>query len=89
MTYLPQVAAATEAEWPDLAVELDRWEEAGRIARLWWRDDDAVASTPRLDRLLQIAGGGAVYLAGLGVVLLNGFSGPVSWQEFARVLELK
>jgi O-antigen/teichoic acid export membrane protein len=39
--------------------------------------------------LLQIAGGGVVYLAGLGVVLLNGFSGPVSWQEFARVLELK
>jgi hypothetical protein len=63
MTYLPRVAAATEAEWPDLAVELDRWEEAGRIARLWWRDDDAVASTPRLDRLLQIAGGVPLALA--------------------------
>ncbi|HUI35395.1 MAG TPA: polysaccharide deacetylase family protein [Stellaceae bacterium] len=57
MTYLPRVAAATEAEWPDLAVELDRWEEAGRSAGLWWRDDDAVASTPQLDRLLRLAGG--------------------------------
>jgi hypothetical protein len=63
MTYLPRVAAATEAEWPDLAVELDRWEEAGRTARLWWRDDDAVAPTPQLDRLLQIAGGAPLALA--------------------------
>src|SRR5580704_8082020 len=63
MTYLPRVAAATEAEWPDLAVELDRWEEAGRIARLWWRDDDAVAPSPQLDRLLQIAGGAPLALA--------------------------
>jgi len=63
MTYLPRVAAATEAEWPDLAVELDRWEEAGRIARLWWRDDDAVAPAPQLDRLLQIAGDAPLALA--------------------------
>jgi hypothetical protein len=55
MTYLPRVAAATEAEWPDLVVELDRWEEAGRVACLWWRDDDAVAPTPQLDRLLHLA----------------------------------
>jgi hypothetical protein len=63
MTYLPRVAAATEAEWPDLAVELDRWEEAGRTARLWWRDDDAVAATPRLDRLLRLAGDAPLALA--------------------------
>ncbi len=55
MTYLPRVAAATEAEWPDLAVELDRWEEARRTANLWWRDDDAVAPTSQLDRLLSLA----------------------------------
>jgi hypothetical protein len=63
MTYLPRVAAATEAEWPDLAVELDRWEEAGRTARLWWRDDDAVAPTPQLDGLLSLAGDVPVALA--------------------------
>jgi hypothetical protein len=42
-------------KWPDLLVELDRWEAAGKVATLWWRDDDAVAPTPRLDRLLSIA----------------------------------
>jgi hypothetical protein len=63
MTYLPRAAAATEAEWPDLAVELDRWEEAGRSASLWWRDDDAVSPTPRLDRLLRLAGGVPLALA--------------------------
>jgi len=63
MTYLPRVAAATEAEWPDLAVELDRWEEAGLSASLWWRDDDAVASTPQLDRLLRLARGVPLALA--------------------------
>ena len=57
MTYMPRVAAATEAEWSDLAAELDRWEETGRTARLWWRDDDAVAATPALDRLLGLAHG--------------------------------
>ena len=55
MTYLPRVAAATDAEWPDLAVELDRWEEAGTVARLWWRDDDAVAPSAPLARLLDLA----------------------------------
>jgi len=55
MTYLPRVAAATDAEWPDLAVELDRWEEAGTVARLWWRDDDAVAPSAPLARLLNLA----------------------------------
>jgi hypothetical protein len=63
MTYLPRVAAKNSADWPDLAVELDRWEEAGSVARLWWRDDDAVAPTLRLDRLLALALAGAAPLA--------------------------
>ncbi len=56
MTYLPHVAVTTLAEWPDLVVELDRWEEAGHVAPLWWRDDDAVAPSAPLDRLLALAG---------------------------------
>lgn len=32
--------------------ELHRWADAGRIARLWLRDDDAVAASPALDDLL-------------------------------------
>lgn len=43
------------AGWPDLIDELDRWEEAGRVATLWWRDDDAVAPNVALDRLLSIS----------------------------------
>jgi hypothetical protein len=63
MTYLPRVAVAKSAEWFDLVAELDRWEEAGQVARLWWRDDDAVASTPQLDRLLALANGAPLSLA--------------------------
>ena len=35
-----------------IARELDRWVEAGMVARLWLRDDDAIAPTPALDALL-------------------------------------
>lgn len=63
MTYLPRVAAAKSAEWADLVDELDRWEDAGLVAQLWWRDDDAVAPTPALDRLLALAGAAPLALA--------------------------
>lgn len=51
------------AKWPDLMAEFDCWEEAGKVATLWWRDDDAVAPTARLGRLLSIASGVPVSLA--------------------------
>lgn len=38
-----------------LSLELARWRAAGRRARLWWRDDDARAPGPALDRLLAYA----------------------------------
>src|SRR6185437_2192741 len=50
-------------KWPDLVAEFDRWEEAGRVATLWWRDDDAVAPTARLRHLLSIGSGVPVSLA--------------------------
>jgi hypothetical protein len=50
-------------KWPDLMAEFDCWEEAGKVATLWWRDDDAVAPTARLGRLLSIAPGVPVSLA--------------------------
>src|SRR5260370_8196861 len=56
MRLLPRDTPATAAGWPDLTNELDRWGEAGRIATLWWRDDDAATASARLDRLLSIAG---------------------------------
>jgi hypothetical protein len=63
MSYLPAIDAATTAEWPDLVAELDRWGEDGRVATLWWRDDDAVTATPQLDSLLRLAGDVPVALA--------------------------
>jgi hypothetical protein len=79
MTYLPHVAAADSAEWPDLAVELDRWEEAGMVARLWWRDDDAVAPTPQLDRLLALVGDTPLALA---VIPANAVAGLAAALDF-------
>lgn len=35
--------------------ELDQWHAAGRSATLWWRDDDAIAPSTALDRLLDLA----------------------------------
>lgn len=39
--------------WDDLDRELDAWRAAGKTATFWWRDDDAVAPTLALDRLLD------------------------------------
>ena len=41
--------------WQTLEQELEAWSASGRRATLWWRDDDAVAPTPALDRLLGLA----------------------------------
>ena len=41
--------------WDRLERELDAWAAERRQATLWWRDDDAVAATPSLDRLLRLS----------------------------------
>ncbi|MEO1225431.1 MAG: polysaccharide deacetylase family protein [Pseudomonadota bacterium] len=41
--------------WTALDAELDRWRGAGQTATFWWRDDDATAPGPALDRLLGLA----------------------------------
>lgn len=46
--------------WARLGAELDLWREAGRRARFWLRDDDAVEPTPELDRLLALSARHAV-----------------------------
>lgn len=40
--------------WQRLSEELDRWQAVGRVATFWWRDDDAVAATAALERLLDL-----------------------------------
>ena len=41
--------------WGWLRRELDAWGERGLRADFWWRDDDAVAASAQLERLLQIS----------------------------------
>jgi len=78
MSYLPRAPAAVTASccphqpprgeggpasWASLVEELDHWADAGRVATLWWRDDDAIAPTPQLERLLHIGAGIPLALA--------------------------
>jgi peptidoglycan/xylan/chitin deacetylase (PgdA/CDA1 family) len=35
--------------------ELDRWQQAGKVAQFWLRDDDAIEPTAPLDRLLGLS----------------------------------
>ena len=41
--------------WGWLQRELDAWGERGLHADFWWRDDDAVAASPQLERLLHLS----------------------------------
>ncbi len=43
------------AEWQPLRDELLRWADAGRKAKLWFRDDDAIEPTAALDQLLALS----------------------------------
>lgn len=58
--YRPMALAMTkgaqepETAWEALTRELDLWEEAGRTATFWWRDDDAADHTDALDTLLDL-----------------------------------
>jgi hypothetical protein len=47
--------------------ELDLWGAAGRVAAFWWRDDDAVAPTRALSRLLGLSDGFGVEI-GVAVI---------------------
>lgn len=75
------MSATDQAAWDALARELDDWHRSGQRPSLWWRDDDAVADTPALRRLLDLAGAEAVPVA-LAVIpgaledgLLSGLQG--------------
>ncbi|CCQ74927.1 polysaccharide deacetylase family protein [Magnetospira sp. QH-2] len=53
-----------------LRTELDRWQAAGRVARLWWRDDDATGPHRALDQLFDLSTSFQAPLA-LAVIPLN------------------
>lgn len=52
-------------DWSPLRAEFAHWRAAGLTLPFWWRDDDAIAPTVALDRLLALADttGVAVHLA--------------------------
>jgi hypothetical protein len=64
------------AGWRDLIDELDRWQAAGRLATLWWRDDDAEGPTPALDRLLALKDAGPRGPLPLSLAVIPGPAGP-------------
>lgn len=43
------------ADWSGLDTELAQWKAAGKTLPLWWRDDDAMAQSPELDRLAALS----------------------------------
>ncbi|WP_201830529.1 glycosyltransferase [Microvirga zambiensis] len=56
-----------EIDWSPLDRALKHAADRGCPIRFWWRDDDAVADTPQLDRLLALA---RRYEAGLGLAVI-------------------
>jgi hypothetical protein len=54
MTHLGAKPSTMLASWDQLDAELERWAARGDIACFWWRDDDATAPSPALDRLLAL-----------------------------------
>ncbi|MBM1170981.1 glycosyltransferase [Microvirga arabica] len=64
---LSRPALHPKFDWSPLNSALDRARDQGCPVRLWWRDDDAVAHTPALGRLLTLA---RRYDAGIGLAVI-------------------
>ena len=76
-------------DWDDLTRELDLWAEAGRVATLWWRDDDATEPSPALDRLLDLT---AAYRLEIGLAVIPAAAGAglaeaVAGRPYVAVLQ--
>ncbi|MCP4432639.1 MAG: hypothetical protein GY806_16830 [Gammaproteobacteria bacterium] len=46
---------AEATAWHRLINELDLWQNAGKTANFWWRDDDAIEHTSQLEQLDQFS----------------------------------
>ena len=84
---MPSATLPPAADWPELVAELDRWGQAGRIAKLWWRDDDAVTSTPELAALLRLAGGTPMALAVIPALATADLAASLRDAPFSVVLQ--
>ena len=63
MTAMSENVDAATSFWHGLAGELAAWEADGTVASFWWRDDDAAAATPALERLVALSGNSQVPIA--------------------------
>lgn len=66
--------------------ELDRWQDAGKIARFWWRDDDAVDATPALDRLITLT---AELRAPLGLAVIPNKAEPSLFKRLSGFPDIR
>ncbi len=80
----PAGAREVSMDWSDLTDELDAWRDQGRVASLWWRDDDAAAPAPGLERLVRLARAHEVTV-GLAVIPALAEPALASWIEAAPV----
>lgn len=67
--------------WRALEAELAAWQAAGRVAGFWWRDDDAVAPSAALDRLLDLAAG---HRAGVALAVIPARAEPALGRSLAE-----
>ena len=83
----PLPSSSREPDWSDFEAELDRWSGAGRQVTFWWRDDDAVAATPALARLLALAEGMPLALAVIPGNAEPSLADALARHESVRVLQ--
>lgn len=72
-----------------LAEELRAWQASGRVASFWWRDDDAVAGTPALGRLvaLSVETGVPVGIAAIPKLIESSLPASVAGQATVWLLQ--
>ena len=73
--------------WAPLEAELAAWAAAGRIARFWWRDDDATAPSAPFDRLLALAGDAPLALAVIPVAATDALADRLRTTDNVTVLQ--
>ncbi|WP_028745619.1 polysaccharide deacetylase family protein [Rhizobium mesoamericanum] len=71
----------TDDDWVPLRQELERWRLAGRQARLWLRDDDAIEPTEGLETLLRITRQSSVPLT---IAVIPAFTGEALATRLSR-----
>jgi len=77
------------ADWRELEDEFDRWADAGLVATLWWRDDDASDRTPAVERLVGLAEAARIpiHLAVIPAPLTDRLADYLRASPSARVLQ--